>query len=136
MEVKPFVDYSKYFTNLSYFTPKPDIDYSKLSEEELLAELRKAKDFDKMVFPNSWYSKYNLPNKECRNMKEFIAEGSWLKSSQNYYIEKVDIPAKPGGNRPVLEAPEVPAITLLENNFSDAPTKGQNETSNQPNSHE
>lgn len=112
-------NYDKYFTSL--LKPEPPKDYSKMTEEELLAELKKSKDFEKMVFPNSWYSKYDLPLKECRNMKEFIQESTWLKSSQNYYIEKVDIPAKPGGNRPVLPAPEVPAITLLENHFSDNP---------------
>jgi len=101
-------------------------DYAKMSEEELLAELRGVAEFEKLVFPNEWYSKYELPMKECMNVKEYIKESPWLKTHAHYYLGKQDIPAKPGGNRPVLPAPEVPTLVVVENNFSD---KG--ETTNQ-----
>jgi hypothetical protein len=121
----PNIDFKSFYTSFA-----PPVDYSKMTEEELIAELKKSSDFDKLVFPNSFYSKYELPEKKCLNMKEYLKESPWLTRSQHYYIEKKDIPAKPGGNRPILEAPEVPAITLLENNFSDKPTT-ETETSNQ-----
>ena len=93
-----------------------------MTEEELLAELKKSPDFEKFVLPSSWYEKYNLPLKECMNMKEYIKESSWTKKHSNYYFGKIeDIPAKPGGNRPVLELEPPPALTLIENHFSDGP---------------
>lgn len=118
-----------YFTKFEAYMPKPP-DYSKMTEEELIAELKKTTDFDKLVFPNHLYSKYELPEKKCLNMKEYIQESPWMKRSHYYYVGKQDISAKPGGNRPILEAPEAPTITLLENSFSDKPTD-QSETSNQ-----
>lgn len=116
--------YEKYMNSVK----AEEKDYSKMTDEELLEELKKSEVFDKLVFPNSWYSKYELPEKKCQNMKEFLAESAWLKRSSHYYVGKVDIPAKPGGNRPVLEAPEVKAITMIESHFSD--TINQNESSN------
>lgn len=128
------MDYSKFLLHLDHFLkPQPQIDYSKLSEEELIAELRKSSEFDKMVFPDSWYSKYDLPMKTCMNTKEFIRESPWMKRNNHWYIEKVELPAKPGGNRPVLPAPEVPVITVVQNSFSDAP-KDQTVSEDQPNS--
>ena len=103
-------------------------DYSKMTNEELLEELKRSEIFDKLVFPNEWYSKYELPEKKCQNMKEFLAESAWLKKSSHFYVGKQEIPAKAGGNRPVLEAPEVNAITMLQNSFSDA--INQNDSSN------
>lgn len=108
-----------HFSALASFLPPP-IDYSKLTEEELLAELKKSPDFDKMVFPNAWYSKYDLPEKKCMNPKEYIKESPWTKTAHNYYVKREDIPAKPGGVRDVLPAPEVPVVTLIKNSFSDA----------------
>ena len=107
-----------------------NIDFSKMTEDELLAELKQSPDFDKFVFPNAWYSKFDLPEKKCMNPKEFIAESPWTKKTQHRYIKQETIPAKPGGNRPVLPAPEVPTITLVQNSFSDA--TDQTETSNPP----
>lgn len=119
----PKFNYSNFLTIPDFFGLEKK-DYSKMTEEELLEELKKSEVFDKLVFPNSWYDKYELPEKKCQNMKEFIAESAWMKRSYNYYIEKMDIPAKPGGNRPILEIEPVKAEVLLENSFSDAP-KGQ-----------
>lgn len=96
--------------------------FSEMSELELLAVLKQTPDFDKLVFPNSWYEKYNLPKKECMNMKEFLKESPWMKRHQHFYSGRIeDIAPKPGGVRPILDAPEVPAITLVQNSFSDAP---------------
>lgn len=123
------MDFAK-FNYVNFFKDiQPKMDYSKMTEEELIAELKKSDDYNKLVFPNSWYAKHDLPMKECQNMKEFIKESAWMKTSRHWYVEKKDIPAKPGGNRPVLEAPEVPAITMIQNSFSDAPTN-QTEPSN------
>lgn len=105
-------------------------DYSKMSEEELLAELRGVVGFEKLVFPNEWYGKYELPLKECLNMKEYLREAPWLKSFQHNYIGKQDIPAKPGGNRPILPAPEVPAVVVIQNSFSDGESTSQTVASN------
>lgn len=116
------------------------MDYKSLSNEELLAVLKQTPDFDKLVFPNDWYSKFELPEKKCLNPKEFIQESPWLKRMTYRYEPKiVDIAAKPGGLRPLLPAPEAPAMTIVKNSFSDAtlgdglaePTD-QTETSDQP----
>ena len=119
-----------YLTNLTNFLPKPKIDYASMTDEQLLEELKKSPDFDKFVLPNSWYSKFELPEKKCMNMKEFLQESPWTKRTSYNYVGKEEIEAKPGGNRPLLPAPEVPTLTLLENNFSDNP-KVQSEISNQ-----
>lgn len=104
-------------------------DYKKMTDEELLAILRKSPDFNKLVFPNSWYSKYTqeLPLKECMNMKEFLTESPWMKRHQYSYTGKIeDIEPKPGGNRPILDAPEIPQVVVIQNSFSDA--EGPKET--------
>lgn len=112
----PTCDYSALMRDL---LPK---DYSKMTEEELLEELKKSPDFEKFVYPSSWYEKYKLPLKECMNMKEYLRESPWKKSSGNFYVGKIqDISAKPGGNRPVLEVEQPPALTVIENHFSDGP---------------
>ena len=97
--------------------------YSEMTDEQLLEELKKSSEFDKFVFPNHWYSKFELPEKKCMNMREFIRESPWMRTSQHWYIGKEEIPAKPGGLRPVLPAPEVPTITVIKNSFSDANEK-------------
>lgn len=99
------------------------MDFKTMSNEELLNVLKQTPDFDRLVFPNEWYSKFQLPEKKCLNTKEFIAESPWLKRFHyNYEPKIVDIPAQPGGIRPLLPAPEVPAITMIQNSFSDALT--------------
>jgi hypothetical protein len=115
------------FTNVNSLLP---IDYSKLTDDELLAELKRSPDFDKMVFPNAWYSKYDLPEKTCMNPKEFIALSPWTKKTLHNYIKQEIIPAKPGGVRPVLPAPEIPMEVLQQNSYSDA--TDQTETSDPP----
>lgn len=112
--------FASYLRPLPYGT-KDEKDYSKLSAAELIEELKTLPDFDKLVFPNSWYTQFDLPKKECRNMKEFIAESPWMKSHAHSYVGKLEFPPKPGGVRPVLPAPEVPTLTVVQNSFSDAP---------------
>lgn len=112
--------YLNSLTNILDFLPKKE-NYAEKTDEELLEILKKSPDFDKMVFPNHWYSKFNLPEKSCRDMKQFIQESPWLKTSHNYYVGKVELPPKPGGLRPILPAPEVPTITMIQNSFSDNP---------------
>jgi hypothetical protein len=104
-------------------------NYATMSDEELLAQLKKTKEFEQLVFPTSWHKKFpDLPKADCADPKEYIKTSPWMKKHHVYYEGKiVDLPPQPGGNRPVLPAPEVPAITLVQNSFSDAPTN-QSET--------
>lgn len=116
------------------------VDYTTLSDEELLQVLKTSKDFDKLVFPNAWYSKFELPEKSCRNMKEFLKESPWMRTAHHWYIGKEEIPAKPGGLRPILPAEEVPVKVVPINAYSDGPAGtlsieeliNQTESSNQP----
>lgn len=124
MSEMPKIDFTNFYNFTNYFNFEDKKDYSKMTDQELLEVLKGSDVFNKLVFPNGWYEKYDLPEKKCQNMKEFIAESPWTKRSYNYYIEKVDIPAKPGGNKPIIEVEPVKAEVLLENSFSDAP-KGQ-----------
>lgn len=102
-------------------------NWKKMTEEELLAELKSTPDFEYFALPDSWYAKYGLPPKTCMNTKEFLRESPWLKTHQKNYIGQAWIEAKPGGNRPVLPAPEVPTLTIIQNTFSDAmESTGQN----------
>lgn len=127
--------------NFDAFKPK---DYTKFSDEELVKELQRDRDFDKLVFPDAWYSKFELPVKSCRNMKEYIKESPWMRTSQHWYIEKKEIEAKPGGLRPILPAEEAPTFVLQYNSFSDAPPGsltldaliGKTSLSNQQETHE
>jgi hypothetical protein len=134
MELKLATEPRSAYTFANKFNSVPEKkDYAKMSEEELLAELRGTRDFDKFVFPNEWYSKHELPVKECMNTKEFIKESPWLKSHQHNYIGQSWMEAKPGGNRPVLPAPETPTLSVIENNFSDKDeTTNQTASSGQP----
>lgn len=107
-------------------------DCKKMTDEELLAELKKSTDFHQLVFPTSWHKKFpDLPKADCLDTKAYIKESPWMKKGYHFYgnggrIEQID--AKPGGVRPVLPAPEVPTITVIQNSFSDAPT---NQTSDE-----
>jgi hypothetical protein len=105
---------------------KQQEDYSKLSDKELLEVLKKLPEYKELVLPNKWYKDpafaQELPEKKCRNMKEFLQEGFQMATAYKNYVEKVEIPAKPGGNRPIIEVQEVPSMTIIENNFSDGPT--------------
>lgn len=47
---------------------------------QLLAELRKLPDFDKYVFPSSWYKKYNLKPVEAVDMKTYLNSGAIMKA--------------------------------------------------------
>jgi len=99
-------------------------EYKTMTDEELLQIMRTSPEFANFAFPNSWYGKFDLPNKECRNMKEFLKESPWMKKSYALYTGKIeDVPAKPGGNRPLLESEPVKVEVLAGvNMFSDAPT--------------
>ena len=102
-----------------------------MTDEELLQVLKSSDDFEKLVLPVSWHKKYpDLPKATCSDTKTFIKDAPWTKKHHNYYIangrlvaggrlETVD--AKPGGLRPILPAPEIPTLTLIQNSFSDAP---------------
>lgn len=113
--------YSQLYSILGLPRFPEDVDYKSMTNEELLAVLKKSPDFEKFVFPNDWYSKYELPEKKCMDMKQFLKEAPWMRTAMNYYVGKEDKEAKPGGNRPILPAPEVPTVTLLQNSFSDNP---------------
>lgn len=104
------------------FGPMKEEDYKKLTDEELLEMLRKSSDFTKLAFPNSWYGKFDLPNKECMNMKEYLKESPWMRKNYSLYTGKIEnIPAKPGGNRPMIETEPVKVEVLTGvNMFSDA----------------
>jgi hypothetical protein len=96
-------------------------DYTAMSSEELYAEIKKLPEAKELVLPNSWYEKFDLPPKECRNMKEFLAESPWKKRSGHMYVGNVEtIPAKPGGNRPTIETTPTVAEVLIQNSYSDA----------------
>ena len=127
----PSLDRSFSFQDMLRFLP-PAVDYSGMSNEELLAELKKTSDYEKLVFPNSWYSKFDLPVKTAADTREFLKESPWTKTSRHYYIEKIDVPAQPGGLRPTLPAPEVPIVTVIQNSFSDATPIDQTVSSDPP----
>ena len=109
------------------------LDYSKMTDEELLESLKKSDVFDKLVFPTTWHKKFSdLPKAEARNTKEYIKESPWMRKFEHVYADGgkiLDIDAKPGGVRPVLPAPEIPTMTVQKNMFSDAPTD-QSENAN------
>lgn len=121
MEIQNFKEMFPWLNVLSE-SSKPYTDYT---DEELLDVLQRHPDFQKFVFPTTWHKKFpNLPKAECSNTKEFVRESPWTKRAYHFYenggrIE--NIPAKEGGVRPVLPAPEVPTMTLIENSFSDKP---------------
>lgn len=116
---------SKLSRDYPYLNPGGKIDFTTLSDEELLAELKKSPDFEKFVFPTAWHKKFpDLPKADCSDPKTFIKESPWMKRHYITYEGRgkvVDIEPKPGGVRPVLPAPDTTIVTVLENNFSDAP---------------
>ncbi len=111
-------------------------DYSKMTDDELLEVLKKSKDFQKLVFPAAWHKKYpDLPKAECSDTKEYIRESPWMRKFEHFYENggrQHVIEPQPGGLRPVLPAPEVPAVTVVNNSFSDAETNYQTSVSNPP----
>lgn len=115
--------------------PKLTPSISSLSDEELLEVLKQSDDFKKLVFPTSWHKKFpDLPKAECADPKEYLKESPWMKRAYVRYDNGgkfIEIAAKPGGNQPILSAPEVPIMTLTQSGFSDATTESV--TSDQPN---
>lgn len=112
----------EFLNKLAFGTLKEE-DYKKMSNEELLDIMKRSPEFANFVFPDTWYDKYKLPNKECMNMKEFLKESPWMKKNYRWYEGKtIDIPAKPGGVRPILDVEPVKMEVLTGvNMFSDAP---------------
>jgi hypothetical protein len=104
---------------------KPE-ECAAMTDEELLEILKQSPDFEKFVLPVSWHKKFpDLPKATCSDTKTFIKESPWMKKHQQYYVGggKVEtLEAKEGGLRPILPAPEIPSMTLIQNSFSDAPT--------------
>lgn len=115
---------------------EPTKPMSSLTDEELLDILKKDTDFEKLVFPTSWHKKFpDLPKAECADPKEYLKESPWMKRAYVRYDNNgkfVEIAAKPGGNQPILPAPEVPTLTITQSGFSDAITESV--TSDQPDS--
>lgn len=96
-------------------------EFSKMTDEELLQELKRLPEFESLVMPNAWYAKFKLPEKKCRDMKEYIKDSPWKNKHSHWYVGKVEtIEAQPGGNRPILPAPEVPVITVVGSSYSDS----------------
>jgi hypothetical protein len=119
--VQPSFNYVDFLTK--GLVPK---DYASMTEEQLLDELKNIPDFSKLPLPTTWYKKFpDLPKSDCMDTKQYLKESPWKRKAYVLYegSGKVqDIPAQPGGVRPVLPAPEIPTLTLLQNSFSDAPT--------------
>ena len=114
---------SSKLSDYPYLNPNDTKDYSALTDEELLAELKKSPDFEKFVFPSAWHKKFpDLPKADCSDPKAYIKESPWMRKAYVQYEGKVvNIEAKPGGVRPVIPAPDATTVTLLENHFSDGP---------------
>jgi len=87
------------------------MDYSKLSDDELLAELRKLPDFDKLPLPVNWYKKYNIPfSDKVVSPKQYIQENYWLKCAYNPTTTwELRTDPAPGGVRPIINTEEVKA---------------------------
>jgi len=96
------------------------MDYNKLSDDELLQELRKLPDFDKLPLPISWYQKYNIPfSDKVVSPKQYIQDNYWLKCQYNPTTTwEVRTEPAPGGVRPVLEIEE-PKAELIESKYQD-----------------
>lgn len=112
-------DFKKMF-GINFLTEE---DCKKLSDEELIEILKNSSDFEKLPFPTQYYKKFpDLPEATCMNTKEYIKESPWMKKHEHFYLpsKPILIEAKPGGNRPILPAPEVPVVTVIKNTFSDA----------------
>ena len=92
-------------------------DYKNMSEEQLLAELRKLDDFEKYPLPISWYKKFNLPAPKTVSMPQYIKESTWLKCAYNPNTKwEVRTEPAPGGARPVLNTDQ-PTVELTETKF-------------------
>lgn len=96
------------------------MDYSKLSDDELLQELMKLPDFEKLPLPISWYKKYNIPfSDKVVSPRQYIQENYWLKCQYNPTSKwEVRTEPAPGGVRPVLEVQEVKA-DLIDSKYQD-----------------
>jgi hypothetical protein len=86
------------------------MDYSKLSEEELLAEIKKIEDWEKLPLPISWYKKFNLPAPKPIAVPQYVKEMQWMKSQYNPTTTwEVRTEPAPGGVRAVVDTEKVTA---------------------------
>jgi hypothetical protein len=93
------------------------MDYNKMSDEELLAEIMKLDDWKKLPLPISWYKKFNLPAPSAVNVPQYIKEMSWLKSQYNPNTTwEVKTEPAPGGVRPILETNQ-PTVELTDSKY-------------------
>ena len=94
------------------------MDYSKLSEEELLAEIKKIDDWEKLPLPISWYKKYNLPAPKPVAVPQYVKEMPWLKSQYNHTTTwEVRTEPAPGGVRPIVET-DLPTAELTDSKIN------------------
>jgi hypothetical protein len=92
-------------------------DYSKMSEEQLLAELKKLDDFDKYPLPVSWYKKYNIPAPKTVAVPQYVKEATWLKCAYNPNTKwEIRTEPAPGGVRPVLDT-DLPTVELTDSKY-------------------
>jgi hypothetical protein len=88
------------------------MDYSKLSEEELLAEIMKIEDWERLPLPIAWYKKYNITAPKPVNISQYTKEMQWLKCQYNPTTKwEVRTEPAPGGLRPVLDTSQ-PTVEL------------------------
>jgi hypothetical protein len=93
------------------------MDYSKLSEEELLAEIRKIEDWDKLPLPISWYKKYSIPAPKSISMPQYVKDMQWIKSQYNPNSTwEVRTEPAPGGVRPILDT-NLPTAEITDSKF-------------------
>lgn len=93
------------------------MDYSKLSEEELLAEIKKIEDWERLPLPISWYKKYNIPAPKPVSTPQYLKDMQWIKSQFNpnsTWVIKTE-PA-PGGVRPIIDT-EKTVADLTDSKF-------------------
>jgi hypothetical protein len=53
--------------------------YSEYSNQQLVDELRNHPDFDKFIFPSTWYKKYNIPPATVPSMADYLRENHWFR---------------------------------------------------------
>lgn len=88
------------------------MDYSNLSEEQLLAEIMKIPDWERLPLPIAWYKKYNITAPKPVNISQYTREMQWMKCQYNPTTKwEVRTEPAPGGARPVLDTNQ-PTVEL------------------------
>jgi len=94
------------------------MDYSKLSEEELLAEIKKIEDWERLPLPISWYKKYNIPAPKPVSTPQYLKDMQWIKSQFNpNSIWDIKTEPAPGGVRPVIDT-NLPTVELTDSKYT------------------